>query len=223
TGWSNVSNPASGSVDLYSVSFSSSSNGFMTGESSKVYQWDGSSWNEHSTSLPDNSFHVYSVWTVSNSLAYAACSAGFGGGGYILKYNGSTWTTDYNYTGMGTELFTGICFPSAGKGYAVANSGIIKTKGTASGKDDLNALENTLNVYPNPFDKQINIQYELKEAGMVNLVLYDVSGKQVNSLLNHYRSTGMHEWTLDVSGLNSGVYVVKMEVNGQSGTIKVVK
>src|SRR5690606_36831706 len=113
--------------DIYSVHFKSSSNGFMTGKNSTVHKYDASNWSQHNTSLPDNSFHVYDVYVVNSNLAYAATTPGLGGAGIILKYNGSTWTKDYEFTGMGSELFHGITVTPSGQPYAVAAGGTIKT------------------------------------------------------------------------------------------------
>ena len=45
TNWTTVSNPASNNLDdLHAVSFISSNDGFMSGESSGMYHWDGNSW-----------------------------------------------------------------------------------------------------------------------------------------------------------------------------------
>ncbi|HLP14201.1 MAG TPA: YCF48-related protein [Flavobacteriales bacterium] len=222
--WSNVSNPASaGLINLYSVSFNNTSNGFMTGESSKVYQWDGSSWNEHSTSLPDNSFHVYGVHTISNTLAYAATSAGFGGEGYILKYNGTSWITSYSYTGMGTELFTGIHFPSAGKGYCVANSGIVKTLGTASAIDENAVAELDVNVFPNPVSDFVNIRYNLEKGSQVTIEIFNLSGHKIIDLCSFIQGAGWHEFKADLRAFESGVYLVKIQAGDCVSVREVIK
>lgn len=223
TSWSNFTNPASGT--LYSVSFSSPSNGFMTGQNSKVYHYDGTSWSEHSTSLPDNSFHVYGVHTINNSLAYAACTPGFGGAGYILKYNGVSWTTDYNFTGMGSELFTGVHFPSSTKGYVVGAGGQIKTKGTAgpSAIDEVEGSQLKMNAYPNPFTNNVYLTYEVVENGSVEILVSDLSGKVLNRVMIENQPAGEQVYQFDGSMLNEGIYLVQVKTGGNTGTLRVVK
>jgi photosystem II stability/assembly factor-like uncharacterized protein len=225
TNWSNVSNPAATDfIDLHSVSFSNSANGHMSGDNSKVYYYDGSSWVEYSTSLPDNTFHIYAVYTLSNTLAYAATSAGFGGQGYILKYDGTTWSTSYNYTGSGTELFTGIHFPTAGKGYCVANSGIVKTLGSAGSGIGENAVpEVDVNVYPNPVTDFINIQYNLEKPVQVMIDVFDVSGHKVSGLYSASQGAGSHTFNADLRMYESGVYLVKIEAGDCVSVREVIK
>jgi photosystem II stability/assembly factor-like uncharacterized protein len=222
--WSNVSTPAT-STDMHAVSFSSSTNGFMTGESSKIFYYDGSSWSEHSTSLPDNSYHVYGVWTVNNTLAYAAVTPGFGGQGYILKYDGMSWTTDYNYTGSGDELFYDICFPSAGKGYAIGAGGMIKTKGSSStsGIQDISAGNMQLSAYPNPFSTNVSVTYEVEQAGDVRINVFDISGKQVSQVNLPRQQAGKNVYQLDALAWESGVYNVQVISGNTNGTLRLIK
>ena len=62
-------------------------------------------------------------------------------------------------------------------------------------------------AYPNPFNPITNIRYDLPVAEHVKLVIYDVSGRDVITLVNGFRTPGRHEVTFDASGLSSGVYL----------------
>lgn len=204
--WSNVSNPATG--DLYSVSFNSTTNGVITGKNSKVYYYNSGTITEHSTSLPDNTFHVYSVVSINPSLAYAATTPGFGGGGIILKYNGSAWSTDYEYTGMYSELFYGIAFPSSSKGFAVGAGGMIKTVGTASDVNDM-LQEDVFTVYPNPFSDLLVVEAKFAFNDPAKITILDIGGKEVKSFTGIFQP-GNTSCLLDVSGISPGTYLVQM-------------
>ena len=216
--WNNVSTPATG--DLYSVSFNSSSDGIMTGENSKVYYYNGSSFVEHSTSLPDNSFHVYSVTSVSPSLAYAATTPGFGGGGIILKYNGSTWTNDYTYTGMWSELFYGIHFPTSTKGYAVGAGAMIKSFGSGSGIFDEENESSTISIFPNPCGgNNLTIDFAEINADNTSLFVTDILGKQV---YNTNKLVGGSNLIQFPHSLIQGTYIVKINTANKQFTKKFV-
>jgi len=226
SGWVTQTTPESGGTgsDLYSVSFSSASEGFFSGDDSKIYRYDGSSWSQYSTTLPDNSFHVYGIQSISGSLAYAVGAPGFGGQGYILKFNGTSWTTDYSYTGSGTELFTGVSFPSATKGYVTANTGMIKTKGsgaTAELEEAAASLE--LIAYPNPFAGNVTISYSLAEGADVTISVYDVSGKELSIVAFRGLTSGSQQYQFDGSDLSSGTYYVKVASEAAAATIRMVK
>ncbi|MEX0858087.1 MAG: T9SS type A sorting domain-containing protein [Balneolaceae bacterium] len=69
--------------------------------------------------------------------------------------------------------------------------------------------------YPNPFNPTTNINYTIKEAGNVSLKVYDITGREVVSLVNNERlSAGNHTVTFDASNLASGVYIYALDVNG---------
>ncbi len=225
--WNAFSTPYTGTgtgPNLYSVSFSSPTNGFATGQNSSVIHFDGSSWSEHSTSLPDNSFHVYGVQALSDNLAYAVTTPGFGGQGYIIKYDGANWTTDYNYTGMNSELFTGVSFPSASKGYAVGSGGMIKSKGSSTTTSIAEETVNNimLNAYPNPFEGNVTVAYTLEEGSDVTVSIFDISGKELSSETVS-QTPGNHEYSFAGSSLSNGMYYVKVATATSEATVTLVK
>ncbi|MCB0720735.1 MAG: T9SS type A sorting domain-containing protein [Ignavibacteriae bacterium] len=65
--------------------------------------------------------------------------------------------------------------------------------------------------YPNPFNPETKINYSIKKAGNVQIVIYDILGKEVATLVNDFRSPGNYEVTwrgVTNSGIPaaSGVY-----------------
>lgn len=68
--------------------------------------------------------------------------------------------------------------------------------------------------YPNPFNPGTTIRYDLKTAGQVSIRVYDITGKEVMTLLNGKRSAGRHTVNFNASGLASGVYILRMATPG---------
>jgi hypothetical protein len=64
--------------------------------------------------------------------------------------------------------------------------------------------------YPNPFNPQTQIIYSLAENGQVSIVVYDVLGREVATLINKVQTKGKYSITFDGSDLPSGVYFYKM-------------
>ena len=93
------------------------------------------------------------------------------------------------------------------------------------------SFENTLPLktelsknYPNPFNPSTTIPYELKEDGLVSMVVYDLNGAEVKTLVSENISAGSYQtvWNgLNNTGQNvaSGRYIVKMSAPGFSDTI----
>ncbi len=71
--------------------------------------------------------------------------------------------------------------------------------------------EYSLSAYPNPFNAKAVIRFELRDAGFVSLAVYDVQGREVQSLVNGHRSMGHHEVVWDAEGISSGMFFVKLQ------------
>jgi hypothetical protein len=76
--------------------------------------------------------------------------------------------------------------------------------------------------FPNPFNASTVLGYQLPVAGKVSLQIYDTAGRLVTTLVDGWRSAGMHELTWDASGLPSGMYLAKMQAGGYSASGKMV-
>jgi len=72
----------------------------------------------------------------------------------------------------------------------------------SNGPDQFKLLQN----YPNPFNPKTIIDYELQTAGNVNLIVYDIVGKEVATLINKHQSVGKYSVTFNAGSLTSGVY-----------------
>jgi len=72
--------------------------------------------------------------------------------------------------------------------------------------------------YPNPFNPKTVVRFSLSVVSDVVLKVYDVMGREVQTLVNETLQAGTYEATFDGSMLNSGVYFYKLIVNGQSET-----
>jgi hypothetical protein len=75
---------------------------------------------------------------------------------------------------------------------------------------------------PNPFGSSTRIQLELPEDAQVQLQVVDVLGKFSESITTGALKKGMHRFEFG-SELQAGVYFVRLTVNGNSQTIKVLK
>ena len=64
--------------------------------------------------------------------------------------------------------------------------------------------------YPNPFNPSTTIKYRLKSASNVQLIVYDILGQQVATLVNQNQKAGYHTVQFDASNLASGTYIYKI-------------
>jgi len=92
----------------------------------------------------------------------------------------------------------------------------LATTSQVGSKTDNTIIQNTAILKqntPNPFNNNTMIQYELpSNVGNASLVIYDVSGKSLQS----FSITGKGSVEFDASGLENGTYIYSILSNGES-------
>jgi unsaturated rhamnogalacturonyl hydrolase len=117
--------------------------------------------------------------------------------------------------------------------FLLAGSEIYRMAGETTGMSSENTTANiaiptaaTLHpAYPNPFNPQTTITYSLNRNGHVVLVVFDMTGRKIETLVNRYQNSGDHRIVLDASTLTSGTYMIRLEVDGftQSRKVTILK
>jgi hypothetical protein len=68
--------------------------------------------------------------------------------------------------------------------------------------------------YPNPFNPQTNIRFALPETGKVRLMVVDLLGRTIATLVDGTLQAGSHEVVFDAQNLPSGTYLYQLEASG---------
>lgn len=147
---------------------------------------------------------------------------------YLNPHNTNTWEFDYtapngNYTYITIErngYFSGAVFALRD------NGGISRTYFLSLG---INIISTNIpekfkleQNYPNPFNPVTKIRFALPEAGKVNLTVYDITGKEIETLVKRKLSHGVFEADFDASRLNSGVYFYRLTTEKFTETKKMI-
>ena len=66
--------------------------------------------------------------------------------------------------------------------------------------------------YPNPFNPTTNIEFDLNKTSYLILIVYDILGRKVATLVNEKLSAGSYTVNWDASGYPSGIYFYRLEV-----------
>ncbi len=89
----------------------------------------------------------------------------------------------------------------------------------------LNEVNNTnaISAYPNPFNADVTVSVSATKASTANVTVFDFSGR--NILSNNYQvAEGSNIISInEMSNLNTGIYFVKIAVDGQEVVIKMIK
>jgi hypothetical protein len=152
-------------------------------------------------------FPVPGAWAAGNYEMWGRVG---GHPGTVWAEDGFPWEKSGNYDGSAFQPYVP---------YGFANPFDVIDKG----KEELMVGEfELLDSYPNPFNPSTVISFGLKDAGIIQLTVYDISGREVAELVNGYKKAGMHEVTFDASGLASGVYIYKLTSGSQTAISKMI-
>lgn len=76
--------------------------------------------------------------------------------------------------------------------------------------------------YPNPFNPQTTITYDVRRQSRVKMIVYDVLGRKVATLVDGVRAPGEYSVNFDGSRLSSGVYFCRMDAGRFTATMKLM-
>lgn len=65
--------------------------------------------------------------------------------------------------------------------------------------------------YPNPFNPSTKINFAIPKNGFVNLKVFDITGKEIATLVSENLQAGFYEYDFDAARLPSGVYFYRLE------------
>ena len=94
----------------------------------------------------------------------------------------------------------------------------------SAGIDERNLPENIgyLNCYPNPFNAQTTISYQLPKQAAVTLEIYDILGQKVRTLVDDLQPAGGYKIVWDASGVSSGIYFARLRAGHMDKSSKMI-
>jgi len=214
--------PTGLSSNMWSIFFVSAQTGWLVGDGGSIIKTTdgGNLW------IPQNS----GISNTLNSVFFRNSSLGWvcGNAGQILKTTdgGNNWI---NQPSSVTVDLNSISFQSDLIGYVVGDSGkVLKTTngGISINIKRINELipDNYIleQNYPNPFNPSTNIRYEIPKTGFVKLVIFNVLGREIETLVNEKQTAGTYETTFNASQYPSGVYFYRLTTDNFSDTKKML-
>lgn len=99
--------------------------------------------------------------------------------------------------------------------------------GGQAGPQQRRVTEPALTAHPNPFSRSLSVRYALPRAGVVEVKVFDISGREVRCLVNGAMPAGTRTLVFDGRDsrgrvLPAGVYLLRLETEGRVLTEKVI-
>jgi len=167
-----------------------------------------------------NNIIIYGLYNFSGTL-FAATHEGF----YISKNSGNTWiaknegiTGDSNFY----SVYANSNFVFAGQYLHLFRrelNEIIYIKNISTEIPSAFSLEQN---YPNPFNAMTNVKFKMLNAGNAVIKVFDITGKEVATLVNEYLKPGTYEITFDASMLTGGIYFYRLQTENYTETKKLI-
>lgn len=102
---------------------------------------------------------------------------------------------------------------------------MVTITGSSAVDEQIPGIPNEYNLsqnYPNPFNPATSFTYSLKQSGDVKIGVYDISGKEVKSLVDGFRSAGNYVVNFNAGDMASGIYYYRITTNDFVQTNKMV-
>ena len=122
----------------------------------------------------------------------------------------------YSSDSISMNLVSGITYENVNFNLSQIYVGIVKRE------NKIPSMYSLGQNYPNPFNPITNVKFSIVKAGDVKIVVYDVRGREVQTLVNERLNAGTYEARFDGSGLTSGVYFYRMVTEGFTETRKMI-
>jgi len=171
----------------------------------------GTNWSSYQSGV--NTYGI--CFPNNNQTGYAA--GGSYGASYLLKTTnaGISWNkmnTPYN------NQLTSVCFPSSyDTGYIVGVTGSFLKTVDGGGFVGVNVISENIpdqyflhQNYPNPFNPVTTINFDLPKSGLVSIKVFDILGRQINTIVDEVMSAGNYKLDFNASDLASGSYFYRM-------------
>jgi hypothetical protein len=185
---------------------------------------NGTNWNQ----IGLNYLRVNALASISHYIFAGTNNLGI----YISTNNGTNWTQinqGFTYITSIWSLLIKDNYVFAGNtGYSVWRRSLSEFIGIKKISENIPASFSLEQNYPNPFNPTTNIKFSIPVDSRIRgndrvvLKVYDILGKEIETLVNENLSPGTYEVTFDASRYSSGVYFYKLMTDGYNETKRMI-
>jgi len=208
--WSQINNGVI-FTRVYSLAINDSGHIFVGAKGGRLFR---------STDNGDSWSQINNGWTsTAFTLAFndkGHVFAGTGSGVFRSTDNGDNWTEINN--GLTTTIILSLALNDAGQIFAgTSGGGVFRSVETTTV-----SVESSMDIapknfalsqnYPNPFNPSTIILYSISKSDFVTLIIYDILGREIQTLVNEFQIANTYSVNFDASNLSNGVYFYRLQI-----------
>ncbi|MEO8513417.1 MAG: T9SS type A sorting domain-containing protein [Ignavibacteria bacterium] len=228
--WDNVSIPDT-TFNFYSIShrnantLQSGDRFVAVGSGGRIYKStdDGATWQQKTSGTTNTLRSIYFLTLDSGVVV------GDNGTIRLTTNGGETWFTDPFFNSPPSRNYKFVsCVHKETNAYFSMSDSIFYvsdnplTVGINNISTEIPHEFSLLQNYPNPFNPMTNINFRISKSGYVKLVVFDMLGKEIETLVNEDLSAGTYEYEWNGINLPSGVYFYRLTTDNYSETRKML-
>ncbi len=202
-----------------SLFFINSNTGFSGSFNGNIFKTTnaGYNWNMISNNIP--CYYIYDIKFLNSNTGFICGTDGIfktTDGGYHW-FSSPISVSSYWFALSFININTGYVSGEEGRIYKTTNGGSVFVANISSEVPDKFELGQN---YPNPFNQFSILNFKCKIKSMVSLKVFDVTGREVQTLVNEVLAPGTYQVRFDGSGLASGLYYYSMSIDGKQTAVK---
>jgi hypothetical protein len=135
---------------------------------------------------------------------------------FVAKRPQDSWSTSAVWTGpkfVGDENADDMNITPA--------MGIIEVRRIKKSNITIDNLESVV-VFPNPTEKEIQIEFNVVQEGKVDVELNDLVGRRVMEILSQNMPAGDYKYVADISSVANGLYILKITTVNNNTSKKII-
>jgi photosystem II stability/assembly factor-like uncharacterized protein len=209
----------------YDIIFFDINTGWKVYDSIKKTTNGGTNWfvQQH----PNNYNEIYNpskITILNKDTVWMVGAYTYGGVVFKTTNGGTNWGYQFPNPNIATVAFHFIQFVDPNHGWVNTNNILLHTKvggndttiftGINSNSDVLISDYQLYQNYPNPFNPSTIISYKLAKSGNIRIKVFDISGKEIEELVNKKLQAGSYKITFNLTKYSSGIYFYSMIIDG---------
>lgn len=176
-------------------------------------------YNSKNSPLPNNDFRSVFYYNIDSTKFFG--SSGFG----LSTLKGTSWNISISPVSPSTTV-TNFTVDKYNNIWISTHMGlfIYNPNGVVSIENNISKIKNfkLSPNYPNPFNPITNITFNITKSSHARLGIFDLNGKNVESLLNSSLSPGEYKVQWNAANYSSGVYYYRLTTENFSETKKMI-